>query len=48
MATITLKGNPVQTIGSLPAIGTKAPDFTLTDADLKDVGLAPMKAKSKF
>jgi len=48
MATITLKGNPVQTIGSLPAIGTKAPDFTLTDADLKDVGLATYAGKVKI
>ncbi|HBE46182.1 lipid hydroperoxide peroxidase [uncultured spirochete] len=40
MATITFKGNPVQTSGTLPAKGTKAPDFRLTGSDLKDVGLA--------
>jgi thiol peroxidase len=28
MAKITLKGNPVNTSGNLPAIGTDAPDFT--------------------
>jgi len=39
MATITFKGNPVETIGSLPAIGTKAPDFTLTKTDLSDVSM---------
>jgi thiol peroxidase len=40
MATITFKGNPVQTSGTLPAKGTKAPEFRLTGSDLKDVGLA--------
>ncbi len=40
MATITFKGNPVQTIGTLPAKGSKAPEFRLTGSDLKDVGLA--------
>lgn len=29
MAQITLKGNAIQTIGELPAKGTKAPDFEL-------------------
>ncbi len=40
MATVTLKGNPFQTIGELPAVGSKAPDFTLTGAGLADVKLA--------
>jgi len=40
MATITLKGGPVQTSGSLPAVGSKAPDFCLTGANLADVSLA--------
>jgi thiol peroxidase len=40
MATITLKGNPVHTSGELPALGTAAPDFSLTGTDLADVGLA--------
>lgn len=39
MTTITLKGSPVQTIGSLPAIGTQAPDFTVTKTDLGDIHL---------
>ena len=30
MAVITLKGNPVNTSGNLPAAGTKVPDFLLT------------------
>ena len=31
MAQVTLKGNPVQTIGNLPAVSEAAPDFTLVD-----------------
>ncbi|MET0899409.1 MAG: thiol peroxidase [Mycobacterium sp.] len=34
MAQITLKGNPINTVGELPAIGTPAPSFTLTGTDL--------------
>lgn len=34
MATVTLKGNPVNTSGQLPKVGTKAPDFSLTATDL--------------
>ena len=34
MADITLKGNAINTIGNLPKIGTKAPDFKLTAVDL--------------
>jgi thiol peroxidase len=47
MATVTLKGNPVQTIGTLPAVGSRAPGFTLTNADLEDVGLEAFKGKKK-
>ncbi len=39
MAQITLKGNPVQTIGNLPAVGEAAPGFTLVDKNLKEVSL---------
>ena len=39
MAEITLKGNPVQTFGDLPEVGTKAPDFTLTGSDLQEIRL---------
>ncbi|CAA7617697.1 lipid hydroperoxide peroxidase [Magnetospirillum sp. LM-5] len=45
MATITLKGNPVNTNGSLPAIGSKAPDFKLTKTDLGDCSLADFAGK---
>jgi len=40
MATVTLKGNPFQTVGELPAVGSQAPDFTVTGAGLADVKLA--------
>ena len=48
MATITFKGNPVQTIGTLPAKGSKAPDFRLTGSDLKDVSLADFAGHVKI
>ena len=34
MATTTLKGNEVHTIGSLPSVGESAKDFQLTGVDL--------------
>jgi thioredoxin-dependent peroxiredoxin len=34
MAQITLRGNPINTVGELPAVGSKAPAFSLTGADL--------------
>src|SRR5688572_26909829 len=40
MAQVTLKGNPCQTNGHLPAVGSQAPAFVLTGKDLKDVTLA--------
>jgi len=40
MAKITLGGNPIHTAGELPAVGSPAPDFVLTDTALKDVTLA--------
>ena len=39
MAQVTLKGNPVNTSGSLPAVGEPAPGFTVVDKDLKEVRL---------
>lgn len=47
MATVTLKGNPIHTIGELPASGSKAPDFKLVDGDLKDVSLESFRGKKK-
>ena len=34
MANITLKGDEFKTIGNLPELGNKAPDFSLTAGDL--------------
>lgn len=45
MAEITLKGNKIHTVGNLPAVGSKAPDFVLTGKDLSDVKLSDMKGK---
>jgi thiol peroxidase len=39
MAEITFRGNPIQTVGTLPAVGSPAPAFTLTGMDLSDVAL---------
>ncbi len=40
MATVTLKGNEIHTLGSLPATGSKAPEFELTKNDLSSVKLS--------
>ena len=40
MAQITLGGNPVHTLGSLPEIGSKAPEFELVQLDLSTTTLA--------
>jgi thiol peroxidase len=45
MAQIAFKGNPVQTAGSLPAVGSAAPDFSVTKADLSETTLADYKGK---
>lgn len=46
MANITFKGNPVQTVGNLPAVGSVAPDFTLVSGELADVSLSDFKGKN--
>ncbi|WP_163723383.1 thiol peroxidase [Mycolicibacterium psychrotolerans] len=38
MAQITLRGNPINTVGELPAVGSPAPGFSLTGTDLGAVG----------
>jgi thioredoxin-dependent peroxiredoxin len=48
MATITFKGNPIQTSGELPAKGSQAPDFKLTQSDLADVSLKDFADKKKI
>jgi thiol peroxidase len=47
MATVTLKGNPIDVAGSFPQKGQKAPGFTLVARDLKDVSLADYVGKRK-
>lgn len=37
MAQVTLGGNPVNTVGDLPSVGSAAPAFTLAGSDLSDV-----------
>jgi len=39
MAKVTLGGTPVNTSGTLPEVGTKAPDFKLTATDLSTKSL---------
>ncbi len=48
MATITLKGTPIHTVGDLPQVGAKAPDFALTKGDLNDVSLKDFQGKRKL
>lgn len=43
MAQIALKGNPVQTVGNLPEIGSQAKDFALVATDLSVKKLADFK-----
>ncbi|GAA0189123.1 thiol peroxidase [Glutamicibacter creatinolyticus] len=45
MATTAIDGNPVQTVGELPAVGAKAPEFTLTGTDLQDVTSASLAGR---
>lgn len=45
MATVTLKGNEIHTLGRLPAEGTKAPDFNLTKNDLSSASLSDYAGK---
>ena len=46
MANIAFKGNPVQTIGELPAKGTEAPGFILVKSDLSETKLSDFKGKN--
>lgn len=45
MAKITLGGNPIETIGNLPKIGIKAPDFSLTTIELSKKSLSDFAGK---
>ena len=45
MATTALGDAPAHTVGDLPAVGDKAPDFTLVDTDLAEFSLADIPGK---
>lgn len=45
MATITLKGNPLNTVGNLPAKGSLSPEFKLVKTDLSVVTPADLKGR---
>lgn len=46
MAQTKLGPNPANTLGELPIAGTKAPDFTLTGNDMKDISLKDFAGKN--
>ncbi|AKK26700.1 thiol peroxidase [Mycobacterium sp. EPa45] len=46
MAQITLKGNPINTVGELPAVGDQAPAFELTGTDLGNVESGQFSGKA--
>lgn len=45
MAQITLQGNPINTIGNLPEVGSQAPEFTMVKNDLSVGSLSDYKGK---
>lgn len=45
MAQITLKGQPLNTSGDLPPIGTQAPDFSVVKPDLSKISLSDLKGR---
>jgi thiol peroxidase len=45
MANTAFQGSPVSTVGTLPAVGSKAPDFKLVKGDLSEVTLSSLKGK---
>ena len=47
MATTSLRGNPVNLDGNLPAVGDKAPDFNLVKQDMSATTLADYAGKVK-
>jgi len=47
MAKFLHKGIPVESVGELPSVGSKAPDFLLTKTDLTDVTLKDFEGKIK-
>ncbi len=47
MATLTFLNKPLNTSGELPAVGAKAPDFSLVNTQLVDVSLEKFSGKRK-
>ncbi|MCB9023794.1 MAG: thiol peroxidase [Lentimicrobium sp.] len=45
MAKITLGGNPINTIGELPVVGSAIPDFKLVKTDLSELSADELKGK---
>ena len=45
MATVTLRGNPFNTSGELPAVGSPAPSFSLVGSDLSEVSNESLTGK---
>ena len=45
MATITLEGNEIHTVGELPAVGSDAPAFTLTNSEMGETSLSDFAGK---
>ncbi|MBN45675.1 MULTISPECIES: thiol peroxidase [unclassified Methylophaga] len=45
MATVTLKGNPFETVGNLPKVGDKAPGFSVVKDDLSDLNLSDLNGR---
>lgn len=45
MAQVTFKGSPINTLGSLPRVGSVAPDFKVVKTDLTPMSLSEFKGK---
>jgi thiol peroxidase len=45
MAQITFRGNPIHTAGTLPKVGSAAPDFKVIKTDLSPVSLSDFKGR---
>lgn len=46
MASVTLKGNTIHTLGNLPSVGSVVPDFKLAKNDLSTTTLSDYKGKN--
>lgn len=46
MVTTQFKGQPASTVGDIPAVGSKAPDFTLVGTDMSDISLGDYQGQA--